>query len=421
MSMGNQRISLSSSTWCLSARALLVWTLTFTPVFSWLACQNSSASAQESSPAWLSGVSTWNGSSYTEPAPSNESAGSEAASNGYTLPQMGITDHSVASLNEPAVTMPNPNGLVVTGPQPSVNPYAALETQEIQLATQSVPASPEVVSAIPTYPSSDAPTVEPAVTPVQHTGPITQQLNSGVGFEQAPLQQEVTSWYQYPWNWMTTGWTNHLELGLDGSQGNAETLAIQVGTEMKRKTDDYTLALDFDYRLVNNRSVVTEDNGRLNIDFDRLLNDSPWAWFTKFGLEFDEFKAFDLRLNLAGGLSYHWIRNDITTFVTRFGAGASQEIGAPDDDWVPEAVFGFDWDHQLNKYNKLKAKVDYFPAWDDFSNFRVVSDFGWEILLDDEEDNLSLKFAITDRYDSTPQGGAEKNDFYYSVLLLVKF
>ena len=33
---------------------------------------------------------------------------------------------------------------------------------------------------------------------------------------------------------------------------------------------------------------------------------------------------------------------------TRFGAGASQEIGAPNDDWVAEALFGFDADKQVN-------------------------------------------------------------------------
>ena len=48
-----------------------------------------------------------------------------------------------------------------------------------------------------------------------------------------------------------------------------------------------------------------------------------------------------------------------------------------------------------------------------------VTDLAWEILLNDSE-NLSLKLAATDRYDSTPQG-AKPNDIYYSLLLLVKF
>ena len=158
---------------------------------------------------------------------------------------------------------------------------------------------------------------------------------------------------------------------------------------------------------------------RVNIDYDRLIAESPWSGFGKFGLEWDRFKAFDLRLNLTGGLGYHWIREDDASFVTRFGAGASREIGAPVDDWIPEAVFGFDAERQINSRNKVKGKLDYFPAFENFGDFRLVADASWEILLDDT-DNLSLKLAVTDRYDSTPQG-AKPNDVYYSLLLLYKF
>jgi putative salt-induced outer membrane protein YdiY len=233
------------------------------------------------------------------------------------------------------------------------------------------------------------------------------------------LAEDTVHWYEVPWRWLTRGWDNHAELGLDGASGNARTLAIQTGLEMNRKTDLYTVAIDFDYRQASTFDTITEDNGRLNIDYDRLLADSPWSAFGKFGMEWDEFKVFDLRLNLNGGAGYHWIRNEDTTLVTRFGAGASKEIGAPDDAWKPEAVFGLDASRQINRYNKMKAKVDFFPAWEDFSDYRLVSDLAWEILLDDS-DNLSLKLALTDRYDSTPQG-ARPNDVYYSVLLLVKF
>ncbi len=251
------------------------------------------------------------------------------------------------------------------------------------------------------------------------TNPIGQAIASGNVVEQAPLSEETRSWYEVPWQWISRGWKNHAELGLNGSDGNSKTVAFQTGLEMKRKTDTYTLELDFDYRKATNRGETTEDNGRLNLDYDRLLKDSKWSLFGKFGAEWDQFKAFDSRLNLNSGVGYHFIRNDDTTLVTRFGAGASKEIGAPDDDWKAEAVFGLQAEHQLNRYNKMKAKVDYFPAWEDFSDYRMVSDVSWEILLDDS-DNLSLKLGLTDRYDSTPQG-ALPNDIFYSLLLLVKF
>jgi hypothetical protein len=236
--------------------------------------------------------------------------------------------------------------------------------------------------------------------------------------EDPPLQQEVIRWYQYPQRWMK-GWDSHAEFGLDGSDGNADTLAIQTGLELKRQTDLHTLKIDIDYRQANSRNTTTENNGRLNVVYDRLIADSQWSGFSKLGLEWDQFKPFDLRINLNGGVGFHWIREDNASLVTRFGAGASREIGAPDDAWIPEALFGFDAERQLNARNKLKGKLDYFPSWEDFGNYRLVADAAWEILLDDT-DNLSLKLAVTDRYDSTPQG-AKPNDVYYSLLLLYKF
>jgi hypothetical protein len=118
-------------------------------------------------------------------------------------------------------------------------------------------------------------------------------------------------------------------------------------------------------------------------------------------------------------LGYYWIRDDNGSLITRFGSGASRELGAPDDDWTPEAVFGIEADRQITKRQKVRAKVDYFPAWEDFGNYRLVTDFSWEILLDGT-DNLSLKLSVNDRYDSTPQG-VLPNDIYYSALILYKF
>ncbi len=237
--------------------------------------------------------------------------------------------------------------------------------------------------------------------------------------EALPLAEETQRWYAYPWRWFTKGWTNHVEFGLNGSTGNSKTLSMQTGAELSRKTDVYTLALDLDYVRTKTAGVLTQNSGRFNSDFDRLLGDTRWSAFSKLGLEWNEFKPFDLRVNTNGGAGYYWLRDEQSTFVTRFGAGASREIGSPDDSWIPEALFGVEAEHQLTATQKLKAKIDYFPRWNDFSDYRLVSDVSWEMLLDGTE-NLSLKLAATDRYDSTPQGSLA-NDLFYSLLLIYKF
>ena len=267
-------------------------------------------------------------------------------------------------------------------------------------------------------PAAELPSPGPPETDGDTTQSLGERIDAGV-IEEPPLEEDVTRWYDYPIRWLSKGWKNHAEFGINGTEGNARTLAIQTGLELKRKTDLDTFAIDFDYRQARNRTETTEDNGRFNVDYDRMVGESSWSMFSKFGMEWDEFKAFDLRVNLNGGLGYHWLRDEQTTLVTRFGAGASRPFGSPVDRWTEEAVFGIDLEHQLTERQKIKGKVDYFPAWSDFSRFRLVSDVSWEVLLDGSE-NLSLKVGVTDRYDSDPQG-ARPNDVYYSMLLLYKF
>ncbi|TWT86112.1 DUF481 domain-containing protein [Neorhodopirellula pilleata] len=346
---------------------------------------------------WKSGQSNWNGNSY-ETLPPPKAPTSAAAAVPQPTPQS-----TPLQLNEPIDQWGREFGLS----------DAALESPVV------APGGAERAAVNAPLPLTDGPGTAPAIGSGMQSLPMGNAISEGQTFDAPPLQEDVVRWYEIPWRWVTDGWDNHAEFGLDGSSGNADTLAIQTGLEMKRKTDRYTLSLDIDYRQASANNQTTEDNGRLNLDYDRMFKESPWSAFGKFGMEFDEFKAFDLRLNFNGGLGYYWIRNDTTNFVSRFGAGASKEIGSPDDDWIPEAVFGLEADHQISSRQKIKAKVDYFPAWNDFANYRIVTDLAWETLLD-SSDNLSLRLSVTDRYDSTPQG-AEPNDFYYSALLLYKF
>lgn len=241
-------------------------------------------------------------------------------------------------------------------------------------------------------------------------------------FEEVAAGESVVaaqSWYS-PWTWVPLdGWENSAELGVNGSAGNTESSSFQTGTRLKRKSD-YTL---FDLRATYNRTssggTETQNNALIYTNWERFLGKSPWTLFVKNGLEFDKFKAFDYRYNLNSGLGYQFFKTDDLTLTGRFGAGVSHEFGGPDDRWVPEALFGGDYEHQVNARNKLLAKIDYFPEWANFSNYRLVSDVAWEYLIS-ADGNLSFKLGATDRYDSTPNG-RKPNDVNYSALILYKF
>ena len=162
--------------------------------------------------------------------------------------------------------------------------------------------------------------------------------------------------------------------------------------------------------------METQNNGKLDWRFDRILGESPWTLFGLGNLIYDEFQTWDTQLSLNAGVGYQFVKSPLLDLTGRFGAGAVREFGGTNESWEPQALLGADYTHQLTPIQKLVAKVDYYPEWANFSHYRVVTDVGWQIDLDKPR-NVSLKASVIDWYDSTPDG-AEPNTLNYAVLLL---
>lgn len=214
-------------------------------------------------------------------------------------------------------------------------------------------------------------------------------------------------------------WEGSFELGLDGSDGNSQRFNFRFGIDAKRTTDESMLTLDLDYRRNTNNSLETANRTFFDWRHEWLFEESPWTWFVHGTVDYDEFQAFDVRVSLDTGVGYQFMKSERTSFLGRAGSGWSREVGGPDDQYVPEAVFGADFHRQLSKRQKLTANVDYMPDVGDPMDFRLNTKANWEVLLD-EEMNLSLKVTMMDRYDSTPHE-AKANDVDYGITLLWTF
>lgn len=214
-------------------------------------------------------------------------------------------------------------------------------------------------------------------------------------------------------------WHGSAELGLDGTEGNSRTFNIRVGFDVKRETETWIHKADFDYKKKTNRSEETANRAFLDWRAERLLVESPWSLFGHGTLEYDEFKPFDIRVSVDLGVGGQLIHNQRSKLTSRTGAGFSREIGGPDNDFVPELVFGADVEHRFTERGKLKGTVEYTPDVTQFGEYRLRGQVSWESVLD-ERMNLSLKLTAQDIYDSTPDG-AEPNELDYAAMLMWSF
>lgn len=281
----------------------------------------------------------------------------------------------------------------VSGP-PGILRLPPVEEQAPRLEKQTLPAD-KVVSTqyLVTDPSSErAPSAE-----------ITPEMISPAATPQPPPKP----------------WEGSFELGLDGTEGNSNTLNFRFGFDVERKTDDHVFSLDLDYNKKTTEGEEATNRAFLDWRLERLLAPSPWTMFVHETVEYDEFQAFDARVAVDAGFGYRIVESKRGKLAARLGAGFSREIGGPDDTYIPEAVFGLDFEHRLSKRQKFTLSNEFAPDVTAWNDFRLNTQAGWKVLID-EEMNLSLKLSVLNRYDSTPHG-AEANDVDYSAVLLWSF
>ncbi len=216
-------------------------------------------------------------------------------------------------------------------------------------------------------------------------------------------------------------WDGTFAFGLNGKTGNSENLDINMNMNMTRDVGPSSTKVQLSYFYASNDISTTTDRlyalGRHEHDFE---NHPRLSCFVQSTYEYDRFKDFDYQLGLHSGLSYKWYETEIGFLKSRFGLGASRQFGGVDDDWKPELQFGADCEKKLSERSKLFASVDYFPNVSDFADHRVVTNGGFEFVIDDEL-NLNFRIFVLDRFDSTPEPGNQKNDVDYGMAIVYGF
>jgi putative salt-induced outer membrane protein YdiY len=294
-------------------------------------------------------------------------------------------------------------GLPSVPPPNAISPNSALsDGATSQDSSSSAPAA------------MDDSAVEASSNPTPELVPGPEAIESAALVD--PILDPLSEWYEPRYWFGPEPWSIRYELGINGSRSENDTFSMRTGGDIKRKTELWKMDSSISYFKNSSNQVETQNNAKLDSRIDRLLGKSPWTLYFLTNVLYDKFQTFDMRLSFNTGVGFHFVDTPALNLLGRFGAGASREFGGVDDRTPQELLLGLDYEYQLSKMQRLIAKVDYYPEWNDFNQYRMVSDFGWEIDLDRPE-NVSLKLSMQDQYDST-SGAVAPNQFNYSVLMI---
>jgi putative salt-induced outer membrane protein YdiY len=219
-------------------------------------------------------------------------------------------------------------------------------------------------------------------------------------------------------------WNANFDLAFSYTEATVKTNALALGLEFERKKEPTELFLGAYYRYNRTKppgepEIKNEDRifGRGRLDYN--LSDRLFS-FGALTAERDEIQEIRFRMDPTVGLGYRFVKRENLIISGRVGPGYVYQkyFDGQTNDYFT-ILFGGDLDANLPHGSKLRIRVEYLPAVDDWTKKYLVRgglDFtvpiiGW----------LDFKFAIFDIYNSEPQPGTQKNSFITTAGLSFRF
>ncbi len=286
------------------------------------------------------------------------------------------------------------------------------------------------VGVVPTASPFVQPTREPMAAPEVLTVPPAEAVVAPKPQEKPPVANAPMSLSGVLSNGeqlaikppVTKLWDGNINLGLDGSEGNAVSMNIHVAASLNRRTSLHALTTTVDYNKSTAKTVETVHNLMFAGRSEWLFRESSrWSWFVHETVDYDAFESYSVQDASDVGLGYRLIKNEYATLIGRLGVGFSHEYGGPEDGvYTPEGVFGLQFERQVGKRQKFLGSVEYAPGIGDILHYRIRTQAAWELLLDQDK-NLSMRVGVLERYDSVPDEESRPNDLNYAMMLMWKF
>ena len=216
-------------------------------------------------------------------------------------------------------------------------------------------------------------------------------------------------------------WHGGLSVSGAFASGNSSSRTLAANADASVATAEDKLSLygiaNYGRNKVNGIDTTTADLLRLGGRYD--FNLGP-QWFSFGGVEGETNKAGGVRdrYNLNGGLGYHLIKDDVTSWDVFSGVGytatrltdGSEANGA-------QVLFGEESSHKVSETTTLKQRLVYYPGGGDLGH-RATFDAG---LATQIRGGWTLNAGLSSRYASRVPVGTKKTDNLLTVGFGYKF
>lgn len=213
-------------------------------------------------------------------------------------------------------------------------------------------------------------------------------------------------------------WKYEVSFDVAGKTGNSEELRYGGGAKATLAGPEDTLVFYANAAYKRTDGVKSDDKLNVGVDYSRYLTQRV-TWYARDEGGYDSGKDIDFYNVAAAGLGYDFIKNPPKQKLTgRFGVSYRfEEYGDPASDDLRSAGLDLGLSHHYRFENAvMHNNVTYVPAFEDFTNYRLIHDSSLEFPL---ASDWKFRVGVNNDYTSETSPGVDKLDTtYYGKFVL---
>lgn len=212
-------------------------------------------------------------------------------------------------------------------------------------------------------------------------------------------------------------WHGNANLAFSKSSGNTDSNTFSAAVDEVRATtaDKWSAYVTSLYGTSN--GLKNNDKTRAGARYDYNL--SPHLFGFGLGdLERDSIANLQLRTSVGGGLGYHVIQTDVTTFDVFGGLSySSAKLVSGGTVSGAELLLGEESAHKLTDTVRFKQKLTYLPSLKNGGQYRSIFDAG---LIVDISSTIGLSIGLQNKHTTDVAPGVKHSDTFLLTGLNVK-